>query len=273
MSLTFRSVRRATASAIAIGLTAAGLLTTACSPPPAYKYISGTIKGVDGKIVDVMVGFDILDAFGRKIDLGYIKAGYSSIQRLNHCVPTNGATSSQKCPGTGQVTGYNWSLRVPANATTAYIEVYPKRPTPNNWVTFRGYTGPMPGTTDTSTYAMCYRRAIPLPGSVGNVSIVLPKVWGVPGGSTGSLVGHISNWPGGVTGSINAWSRAANQPTMGFAMGSVNGAGNYRIDGLQSHQSYTLVASGGGYNRTINDPAYDMATLVPAPGYQKYFNF
>ena len=56
--------------------------------------VSGTIAGADGKIVDVLMGFDVRDAAGRRLDLGG-GTGYSAMQRLNHCVPTTGATASE----------------------------------------------------------------------------------------------------------------------------------------------------------------------------------
>ncbi len=130
-----------------VGLAAAGLLTTGCTPQnTADKVISGTIMGSDGNIVDVLIGFDVVDAAGNKIYLGGQRSGYSAIERLNHCVPASGAPSSETCAKTGYVTGYNWSLKVPWNATAVYIEVYPKDPSSSNWYHTPTYDGPFPGT-------------------------------------------------------------------------------------------------------------------------------
>ena len=232
MRMRLRSARRATAAAMATSVAVVGLLSAACTPSTGgTKLISGTVKGADGKIVDALVGFDVIDGNGRKMDLGGGRVGYSAIQRLNHCVGTSGATRSQKCSMDGQVTGYNWSLRVPASARQVYIEVYPKAPTPTAWLNnYRGYTGVAAGTTNTSTYSTTYRRALPLSGSGrSNVAIVLPKVCGTPRGSTGALAGRIAGWPAGVTGQVNAWSLAGDQSTMGFATGRVYGNGTYSI--------------------------------------------
>jgi hypothetical protein len=278
MKLSLRGVRRATATALATSVAVAGLLTAGCTPQTSGKVISGTIKGADGRIVDVLIGYDVIDGAGHKIDMGGARVGYSAIQRLNHCVGTAGATAAQVCRFNGQVTqvtGYNWSLALPSNAKTVYIEVYPKAPTPTAWLNnYRGYTGVAAGTTNTSTYALAYRRAIPVNGSVGNVSIVLPKVCGA-GGTTASLVGHISGWRAGATGSVNAWSLAPNQPTMGFGLGKVNGSGNYRVDGLQSGQRYGLIASGPGYYRNLVDYRRMTSndTLIPGRCTLKTFNF
>ena len=61
---------------------------------------------------------------------------------------------------------------------------------------------------------------------------------------------------------------------MGFSMGDINSAGNYRIDTLQSGQRYGVIATSGSavnlvdYRRsTTND------TLVPSPCSTTTFNF
>jgi hypothetical protein len=251
--------RRTVTAGMAVAIASVGVFSSACAPAPATKVISGTIKGADGHVVDVMLGFDVLDARGNKIDLGFIKAGYSSIQRLNHCVSTAGAAGTGVCPANyqpatriktaAQNTTYTWSLRVPASAATVYIEAYPKAPTPNNYVSYHGYTGPMPGTTNLSTYGMTHRRAITLPASRTGVQIVLPKVCNA-GGTTGSLAGHVSGWPAGATGNIYTWSMSTDQPTLGFGIGNVDGNGNYNITGLQSGQSYRVQAQTGGFSRS-----------------------
>ena len=161
MNLSLRAVRRVTATAMTVGLAAGSLVMAGCTPQnTADKVISGTIQGSDGKIVDVYIGFDVLDAAGNKINLGG-GPGYSATQRLNHCVSTNGASSSQACPTTGYVTGKTWSLRVPYNASKVFIEVYPKAPSTSYWLNnYKGYTGATPGSTNTSTYSLAYKSAM-----------------------------------------------------------------------------------------------------------------
>ena len=117
----------------------------------------------------------------------------------------------------------------------------------------------------------------PEPCAVSNISIVLPKVCGKPGGSTGSIAGHISGWPIGHTGVINAWSMAPNTyATQGFSTGTVvNGSGNYRIDKLQAGQRYGLIASGPGFSRNMVNLANARgdATLIPSACSVKTYNF
>jgi hypothetical protein len=278
MQLSLTRLRRVGATAMTIAVVTSGVLTAACTPQSAgYKVVSGTITGADGKIVDVMMGFDVIDGFGHKIDLGGGRVGYSSIQRLNHCVSSSGASSPQKCKRTGYVTTTKWSIMLPPNATRLYIEVYPKAANSFNWLNTPGYTGPAAGTTDTSTYGETYKRDLYVFGSMSGVNIVLPKVCGKSGGTTGSLTGHINGWPIGHTGVINAWSMAPNNlATQGFSTGSVvNGSGNYRIDRLQAGQRYGLIASGPGFARNAVTLAnyQTTATLIPAACAVKGYNF
>jgi hypothetical protein len=273
------SMKRATATAMTVALAAGGLLMSACTPQSVgYKTVSGTIKGSDGKIVDVLMGFDAIDAYGRKVDLGGARVGYSEIQRLNHCVSASGASSSTKCKGTGYVTTTKWSVMLPPNVKRLYIEVYPKNPTPTYWLNnYRGYTGPAAGTTNVSTYGETYKRDLTVNGTLRNIPIVLPKICGKPGGTTGSLAGHINGWPIGHTGTINAWSMAPNTlATQGFATGAVvNGSGNYRIDRLQSGQRYGLIAGTPGFSRNVVNLTNSLtnATLIPGACSVKGYNF
>lgn len=279
LSLRGTATRRATATAMTVALAAGGLLMSACTPQSVgYKTVSGTIKGSDGKIVDVLMGFDAIDAYGRKVDLGGARVGYSEIQRLNHCVSASGASSSTKCKGTGYVTTTKWSVMLPPNVKRLYIEVYPKNPTPTYWLNnYRGYTGPAAGTTNVSTYGETYRRDLTVNGTLRNIPIVLPKVCGTPGGTTGSLAGHISGWPFGRVGTVNAWSMAPNTlPTQGFATGArVDAFGNYRIDRLQSGQRYGLIAGTVGFSRNVVNLTNSLtnATLIPGACAVKGYNF
>jgi hypothetical protein len=260
-------------AALAAAAATVGTLGAACAPPPA-KSISGTISGADARYVDAMIGFDVIDASGKKIEMDGLNNGYSVVQRINHCVPTNGAVASTKCAGTGITTTKNWTLKLPSNTSKVYIEVYPKAPTPTAWLTnYRGYTGPAVGSTNLSTYARTFRRAIPVNGAVSNVSLVLPKVCGVSGGTTGSLVGHISGFGAG---KINAWSMSPDgTKSMGFSSGTIDGNGNYRIDQLQSGQRYGVIATSGSKTKNLVDYRRSTSndTLIPGPCATKAFNF
>jgi hypothetical protein len=277
MHLSLKRVRRAAATAVTVAVAATGVLTAACTPQSAgYKTVSGTIKGADGKIVDALVGFVVTDAAGNKINLGG-NGAYSVLQRLNHCTASSGSTVSQKCKRTGYVTTTKWSILLPPNASRLYIEVYPKAPSSSNWYTTVGYNGPFAGTTDTSTYGETWIDNLQVPHSLSGITLTLPKVCGKPGGTTGSLAGHINGWPIGHTGTINAWSMAPNStPAKGFASGAiVNASGNYRIDKLTAGQRYGLIAGGPGFARNAVNyvNATTSATLIPAACAVKTYNF
>jgi hypothetical protein len=245
---------------------------TACGTPSA-KSISGTIQGADGRYVDVMIGYDVLDSAGHKIDMGNLKQGYSVIQRMNHCVATNGSATGGVCAGTNRGITKNFSLKLPSNAAKVYIEVYPKAPNSTDWISVPGYTGVATGSTNLTTYSRAFRRAIPVTGAVTNVGIVMPKSCGVPGGTTGSLVGHIN---GMGAGKINTWSLAPdNTKSLGWGSGTIDSHGNYRIDNLQSGQRYGVIATSG--SRSINLVDYRRSTsndtLIASPCSTKTFNF
>lgn len=272
MPVSTRSRRFRLAALVAVAATV-GILGAACAPPPA-KSISGTISGADARYVDAMIGFDVIDGAGKKIEMDGLNNGYSVVQRINHCVAPSGETASRNCAGTGIQTTKNWSLKLPSNAVKVYVEVYPKAPTSTAWLTnFRGYTGPAVGSTDLTTYARTFRRAIPVNGAVGNVGLVLPKVCGVAGGTTGSLVGRINGFGAG---KINAWSMSPDGTTsLGFASGTIDGAGNYRIDHLQSGQRYGVIATSGAKSKNLVDYRRSTSndTLIANPCSTKIFNF
>jgi hypothetical protein len=277
MHLSLKRAKRAAATAMTVAVAATGVLTAACTPQSVgYKVVSGTIKGADGKYVDALMGFDVLDAAGNRINMGS-GVGYSSLLRLNHCAPAAGSAVAQKCKRTGYVSTTKWSILLPPNAARLYIEVYPKDPSSSNWYTTTNYNGPFAGVTDTSTYGETYVNNLPVSRSVSNVSIVLPKVCGKPGGSTGSLAGHINGWPIGHTGVVKAWAMTApNLPTQGFSAGAVvNGSGNYRLDKLQAGQKYGLIASGPGFSRNVVNLTnlQGTATLIPGACSVKTYNF
>jgi len=253
----------------------------ACGPVSATsKTISGYILGADWDMVDVMLGFDVIDGAGHKIDLGSLKEGYSAIQRINHCAPATGLPSSsegKKCPITGRVLTYTWSLRLPPSAVYVYIEVYPKNPTSTDFIRSPTYTGPAPGSTNVGKYGLTYVRQLLVAfGNLCDVWIVLPLQCGQPHGTTGSLYGHLPNWPLGAVGAVHVWSMAPNTlATQGFGLGLVDVNGNYVVNGLQSGQRYGLLAGGPGYSlsavKQVN--AVTDATLVPAPCARKLYNF
>jgi hypothetical protein len=241
-----------------IAAAALPLATTACTPDTGPKVISGVLRGANGSYVDAMIGFDILDAQGRKIQANgtpVTNGGYGALIRLNYCLSSAGSQAAT--PGCdGQNLTDQWSLQLPSNAVRVYVEAYPKAPSSGAWVNnYRGYTGPNPGNTDETTFGMTYRRSIPVFGSgASGVSLVAPTVCGKPGGSTGTLWGYIYRgntlWraTGGIT---DAWSTEAdNAPILGMNEGRVDpGVGTYHITNLQGGSHYTIVATVDGVTK------------------------
>ena len=286
-----RTTRRAAGLALAA---AAGLtgIATACTPAKvdtAPHTISGVLAGADGKYVDAMIGFDILDAQGRKIQSAgalVTNGGYGALVRMNWCVGAAGTADARAtCALNGKTAKLtkSWSLTLPSNARTVYVEAYPKAASTGGWIDgYRGYTGPNPGTTDESTYAMSYRRAVNVTfGSARNVQLTMPTVCGKPAGSTGTLWGYVyrgnSLWKTS-SGSTNAWSTEVdNAPILGMNEGHVDAnAGTYRITNLQGGSHYTIVATINGVTKqwlagaqpvvnACGSTRFDLHLLTPRP--------
>ena len=282
MSVSLRVARRATATALAVSVAAVALVTSACTPAQVHgtKVISGTVQGADGNIVDVLIGFDVIDGAGHKLNLGGGNVGYSAIQRLNHCVGTarRHRLADVRQRRTTQITGYNWSITVsrqaPRPSTSRSTRRLRRRPTGSTTTAATPVSPPAPPTPAPTRPPTSGRSRWQARAAASRSCC--PRSAALSGGTTGSLYGHIAGWPSGNTGKVNAWSMAPNWlPTQGFATGTVDANGNYRIDGLQAGQRYGLIASAGGFSRNVvnytNSNTND--TLVPSACSQKNYNF
>jgi hypothetical protein len=253
-------VRRSRLALIMPVLMVLGIVGVSCTPPAGWHVVSGFVRGNDGRYVDVMLGYDVLDASGNKINVdgNLALTGYSAIQRMNWCLSSVGAkTSGPGCAGRPYTAG--WSIAVPPNAALVYVEVYPKDASPEPFIGppgYNGYVGPYPGTTDERYYGMSYRREIPVTGpGASNVPIILPQVCE----QTGSLGGVVTGLPTGTTGVVRAWSLESNSAyILGMGSGEIKANGTYSIPHLAGLSHYGLIASAGG--RTINLVNYYMAT-------------
>lgn len=238
-------LRRLAALAVAV-VTVVPLVcaTTSCS---TSFTVSGTVRGSDGRFVDVMIGFDIFDSGGRKIRVNGGAGGYSMIQRINYCLPSAGSTTASPCSD-GSTTTFKWSAKLPSGTAKVYVEAWPKSASSTSYIPppgYRGYIGPNAGVTDTTYYGLSYRRELS-PGST-NVSLLMPKQCGQSGGRTGSLRGRVFGLPPGATGSMNAWSLEANNyGILGMGLGRIYADGTYRIDGLEANSHYGLIGNAAG---------------------------
>jgi hypothetical protein len=225
-----------------------GVGGVSCTSQAVPHTVSGFVRGADGRYVDVMLGFDVVDAAGNKIDVdGNMRLeGYSAIQRVNWCLAGTGSSSS--LPGcAGHPFTNRWSITVPSNAALVYVEVYPRGASPSGYIGppgYHGYIGPYPGTMDQRRYGMSYRREIPVSGpGASNVPIILPQVCV----QTGSLGGFVTGLPKGATGSVHAWSLEANDTyILGMGFGTINANGTYSVPHLAGLSHYGLIASAAG---------------------------
>jgi hypothetical protein len=183
------------------------------------KSISGSVRGSDGRVVNVFIGLDVLDSSGQHIRLDgcHGGSGYTAYQHLNRTLPASGGSS-------GQVA---WRFALPANAATAWIETYPKNPS---------------GTTDTTYFGGSMRRKVAI-GS--GVNLRLPVVCGRTGGLTGGVHGYVTLHGQRIKADrAIAWSMYPDtdprNKILGFAIGSGADNGFYSIYKLARNQRYDV---------------------------------
>lgn len=201
----------------------------------------GHIQGADGRVVDTMLGFDVHDRYGRKIDARPgsstwgcpFTGAYSHTLRLNPTVAATGATSGTKA----------WKVVVPVNAAKLFVEAYSKGP---------GHTG-----DNQSRYAHSLRTRIPLPYAY-TIRMALPLVCGVSGGTTGAIHGWATLR--GVRTKVDravAWSMAGDNnnlnPILGWNMGSGRDDGYYKIPNLQAGQIYVVRITKNGVTKQFTN--------------------
>jgi hypothetical protein len=229
--------------ALAAPLVVATPANAACAA--ATKTVVGSISGQDRRFVDALIGFDVLDKYGKHIGATQGQSsfgctgqrGYGLTIRVNRDLPATGSTTT----GTK-----SWKAVLPANATHVYIEVYPQA---------AGYGG-----TDESRYGHSMRRKIPVPYNA-TVNLRLPLLCSL-GGSTGVINGYVSK--GGVrvaADRVAAWSMAADNnvpnPVLGFNVGYSKSNGYYAVPNLAGNQKYTVQITEAGvmkqfYNVQVN---------------------
>ena len=183
------------------------------------RVISGSVRGSDGKALNVFIGLDVQDRAGHHLQLNGCTggSGYTTYLHLNRTLPPSGGSS-------GQVT---WRVGLPANAATAWIETYPKD---------------THGTTDTSFYGGSMRRKVAIgPG----VNLRLPVVCGRPGGLTGGVHGYVTLHGQRIKPDrAIAWSMYPDTDPrtkiLGFAIGSGADNGFYSIYKLARNQRYDV---------------------------------
>jgi hypothetical protein len=249
------------------------VLTVATAPGAAAacatrttRSISGYVAGLDNRDVNVSIGFDVVDASGRGINVsdGCTKtSGYSAPQQeKNHYVSGEGAPRASKmydAQGVYRgVTTRNWSLgSLPSNAAGVWIEVYS-----------RGYQGSACtscfGPKDVHKYGYVMRRMVKV-GSTG-VALRLPMTCAYSGGSTGKVYGRVFNAAGASLTPTRAmaWSIAPDNNTvpMGWGSGSL-GKGAYEVSSLASGQKYVVWVTYNGVTQKRTGIAVNACKVTP----------
>jgi hypothetical protein len=232
------------AIALPLVLTTAMPAASAACAGLTGNLITGTVSGLDGRDVNVSIGFDVESTTGQVINVsdGCAKTGgYSApVKELNHYVSGEGqARGSRMYDSSGAYKGLTtrgFSLTgLPSNAKYVWIEVYARRYSGSPCTTCMG-------PADLHKYGYAMRRRVPV--NTRGVNIRLPmtcsSAWG---GSAGRITGSVRNSAGSpVTPShVYAWSELPDNSTAltGWGSGSISG-GSYSISALASRQSYTM---------------------------------
>ena len=204
----------------------------ACGTPDR-RSLSGTVKGSDGRAVNVQIGFDLFDKANRPILANGCpkpsRSGYSPNLFLNTRLPATG--------GTGRVA---WRAMLPSNAAYAFIETYPKDPR---------------GTTDQRHYGHSMRRKVP--AGTTRVGLILPVVCGERGGLTGGIHGYVKDGQGRplLASRVSAFSMLPDSDPRRKIMGwnvvtpTSSRSGFYGLYQLARNQPYRVFATYGG--RTV----------------------
>ena len=204
----------------------------ACAAPSS-KQIAGTVSGEDGRFVSSQVGVELFDSQGRQIGMDgcpVTAPGYAALAHTNlkssccYLLPAEGSVDPTY---DGRTLSHDWQVTgLPANAATAWIEVYPKK-----CCVPAGTTN-----TDDSRYGRALRRPIPLPAT--GVDVRLPLRCGLSGGGVSGRAGAISGkvYDNGKLVSSNrvgAWSQEPDTEAkiLGWGLHG-NGTGSFHVQVL-----------------------------------------
>ena len=207
---------------------------------------SGTILGSDGRAVGALIGFYLHDAQGRQItEQGCVESavcpveGYAMNLRMNKDLGAEGSPDTRHWDT-------RWSITVPPNTASVYIEVYPQA---------TGFGG-----TDESRYGSTMRHKVPVPFG-GPVHLRLPLDRCDLGGRTGTIEGVATK--GGKRVSLKraiAWSLAPDnndgRPILGWNVEPPGPNGTYRLPNLASGQNYQvwITTAAGQVRKTFHVP-------------------
>jgi hypothetical protein len=221
--------------------------SAACSP--STKTLSGTIQGEDGRFIHALIGVDLF-AGGTQINAQGCadpSAAYEYALTVNTQLGPDGATSGGGLTKT-------WSVQVPANATRAFIEVYPRS----------AFTDP-PGKTVKTRYGMAMEHDTP----VGTgIDLRLPLNCGLAAngavGRTGAIEANVFRNGNAVTPTsvlVFSLGQVTGVDLKGMSVGDIR-PGGFRADALAGDQHYqVLIIQGGSVRRLLWIPLNGCADL------------
>ena len=238
---------RPTTPALVAPLTALLLLVgpaaaTAQEAPPS-PLLTGTIDGTDGRAVNALLGFDWLDALGRRLDRnGCVQSpacplrGYGSVLRVNPTLPARGTSDTATATTT-------WSVQPPPGAARLFLEAYPQNERLR---------------TDEERYGHAMRHSVPLPHG-GPLPLRLPVTRCDEGGTVGTLRGTATR--GGAPSPLTrvvAWSLEGfdpvTRPVLGWNIGTASADGSFVVPNLVGDQRYQVwvTAADGAVRKAFN---------------------
>ncbi len=238
-----------TAALLGLLLALVGSVLVTAQPAGAVRLVphtlSGTLLGSDGRAVDALIGIDLHDAQGRQINRdGCVESeacpvpGYAMSMRVNPDLSAEGSTDLRRW-------ATRWSVKVPANTASVYLEVYPQ-------------AAKLAG-TDERRYGSTMRHDVAIP-TAGPVHLRLPLDRCDLGGTTGTIEGTTTKAGKRVSvRRVVAWSLAADnniaKPIIGWNIEKPGPNGTYRIPNLASGQKYQVwVTTTAGVRKTFGVP-------------------
>ena len=203
--------------------------------------IFGAIDGSDGRAVNALIGFDFLDAQGRRLRRdGCVQSpecplvGYASVLNINEKLPAEGSTDREAHATT-------WRMDLPAGTAQVFIEAYPRE-------NYR--------TTETR-YGHAMRHSVKLPHP-GPVDVHLPLVLCGEGGTVGSLSGNAVRGDAPLPlKRVVAWGLdpydVVQRPIVGWNIGTARSDGTFVVPNLPPDQRYQvwLTAEDGSVKKTF----------------------
>lgn len=203
--------------------------TARAQEAPPEPLVTGTIDGSDGRAVDALLGFDWLDADGRRLNRDGCPQSpqcplpsYGTVLRVNPDLVATGTADTATATTT-------FSVRPPLGAAKLMLEAYPQDETHR---------------TNEARYGHAMRHSVPLPLE-GPLEVHLPLVPCDEGGIVGAVrgTGTLGGAPLPLR-RVVAWSLepfdAFVRPSLGWNIGTASVDGTFTVPNLAGDQRYQV---------------------------------